>query len=55
MEVVEAVVDALQGKLSPNAVNAPMVPAAILKELEPFIELAQGLGRAAVGLVAGAR
>jgi hypothetical protein len=25
IEVVEAVVDALAGKLSPNAVNAPMV------------------------------
>ncbi len=51
IEVVEAVVDALQGKLSANAVNAPMVPAEILKELQPFISLAQGLGRAAVSLV----
>eukprot|EP00199_Chlamydomonas_sp_CCMP681_P000211 CAMPEP_0119102720 /NCGR_PEP_ID=MMETSP1180-20130426/1359_1 /TAXON_ID=3052 ORGANISM="Chlamydomonas cf sp, Strain CCMP681" /NCGR_SAMPLE_ID=MMETSP1180 /ASSEMBLY_ACC=CAM_ASM_000741 /LENGTH=582 /DNA_ID=CAMNT_0007087047 /DNA_START=100 /DNA_END=1848 /DNA_ORIENTATION=+ len=51
-EIVEAVVDALQGKLSQNAVNAPMVPAEILKELQPFIALAQGLGRAAVSLVA---
>ena len=34
IEVVEAVVDALAGKLSANAVNAPMVPAEILKELQ---------------------
>ncbi|MEW5303676.1 MAG: hypothetical protein WDW36_006346 [Sanguina aurantia] len=52
IEVVEAVVDALQGKLSANAVNAPMVPASVLKELQPFITLAEGLGRAAVSLVA---
>jgi D-3-phosphoglycerate dehydrogenase len=51
IEVVEAVVDALQGKLTPNAVNAPMVPAEILKELRPYISLAEGLGRAAVSLV----
>ncbi|GFR44138.1 hypothetical protein Agub_g5304 [Astrephomene gubernaculifera] len=51
IEVVEAVVDALAGKLSSNAVNAPMVPAEILKELQPYIVLAEGLGKAAVGLV----
>lgn len=34
IEVVEAVVDALMGKLSANAVNAPMVPMEILKELQ---------------------
>ena len=106
-QVVEAVLDALEGKLSPNAVNAPMVPAEVrlllplgagappvsvevksqyvmqqsacrcriclhalswpqspptristhlgtqvLKELQPFISLAEGLGRAAVSLVA---
>lgn len=28
-QVVEAVLDALEGKLSPNAVNAPMVPAEV--------------------------
>lgn len=49
--MVEAVVDALNGKLSSNAVNAPMVPAEILKELQPYITLAEGLGKAAVGLV----
>ncbi|KXZ53603.1 hypothetical protein GPECTOR_6g520 [Gonium pectorale] len=51
IEVVEAVVDALAGKLSSNAVNAPMVPPEILKELQPYIVLAEGLGKAAVGLV----
>jgi hypothetical protein len=29
------------------------VPAAVLRELEPYIALAQGLGRAAIGLVTG--
>ena len=51
IEIVEAVVDALMGKLSANAVNAPMVPAEVLKELQPFIALAEGLGKAAVSLV----
>ncbi len=51
IEVVEAVVEALSGRLTPNALNAPMVPAEIQQELAPFITLAQGLGRAAVSLV----
>nr|QKY14865.1 d-3-phosphoglycerate dehydrogenase family (SERA) [Polytomella parva] len=51
IEVVEAVVEALAGKLSSNAVNAPMVPPEILKELQPYITLAEALGKAAVGLV----
>ena len=38
----------LQGELAPTAVNAPMVPAAVLKELQPFVTLAAGLGRTAV-------
>ncbi|KAF5842120.1 D-isomer specific 2-hydroxyacid dehydrogenase [Dunaliella salina] len=50
IEIVDAVVDALMGKLSANAVNAPMVPAEVLKELQPFIALAEGLGKAAVSL-----
>lgn len=45
IEVVEAVVDALMGKLSATAVNAPLVPAEILKELQPFVQLAEGLGK----------
>jgi D-3-phosphoglycerate dehydrogenase len=32
-------------------VNAPMVPAEVLAELQPFVALAQGLGTAAVQLV----
>lgn len=52
LEVVEAVVDALAGKLSATAVNAPMVPAEILRELQPFVKLAEGIGKAAVSLVA---
>eukprot|EP00983_Pelagomonas_calceolata_P067187 1149389-Pelagomonas_calceolata.AAC.11 len=50
IEIVDAVVDALMGKLSANAVNAPMVPPEVLKELQPFIALAEGLGKAAVSL-----
>lgn len=52
VEVVEAVVDALQGKLSATAVNAPLVDPETLKELAPFVTLAEGLGKAAVSLVA---
>jgi D-3-phosphoglycerate dehydrogenase len=51
IEVVEAVVDALAGKLTANAVNAPMVPPEVLKELAPYVTLAEGLGKAAVQLV----
>jgi D-3-phosphoglycerate dehydrogenase len=45
VEVVEAVVDALQGKLSATAVNAPLVDPETLKELAPFVTLAEGLGK----------
>ncbi|KAK9817004.1 hypothetical protein WJX72_008115 [[Myrmecia] bisecta] len=51
VEIAEAVIDALKGKLAATAVNAPMVPAEVLVELQPFVSLAQGLGRAAVQLV----
>ncbi|GIL50759.1 hypothetical protein Vafri_6902 [Volvox africanus] len=51
LEVVEAVVEALSGKLCCNAVNAPMVPQEIMEELQPYIVLAEGLGKAAVSLV----
>jgi hypothetical protein len=44
-EVAEAVVDALQGKLAATAVNAPMVSAEVLKELAPFVTLAEALGK----------
>ena len=40
-----------QGKLAATAVNAPMVSAEVLAELQPFVALAQGLGRTAVQLV----
>ncbi|KAI8477119.1 MAG: D-isomer specific 2-hydroxyacid dehydrogenase [Monoraphidium minutum] len=52
IEVVEAVVEALAGKLSANAVNAPMVAPEVLRELAPYVTLAEGLGKAAVQLVA---
>lgn len=41
----------MQGELAATAVNAPMVPAEVLAELQPFVALALGLGRAAVQLV----
>ena len=41
----------LQGEMAATAVNAPMMPAEVLKELQPFVTLASGLGRAAVQLV----
>ncbi|KAB5543938.1 hypothetical protein DKX38_012050 [Salix brachista] len=53
IEIAEAVVGALQGELAATAVNAPMVPAAVLSELAPYVVLAEKLGRLAVQLVAG--
>ncbi|XP_016461776.1 D-3-phosphoglycerate dehydrogenase 3, chloroplastic-like [Nicotiana tabacum] len=53
IEIAEAVVGALKGELAATAVNAPMVPAEVLSELKPFVELAEKLGRLAVQLVAG--
>lgn len=34
-----------------SVVNAPMVAPEVLKELQPFVNLAEGLGRTAVQLV----
>ncbi|KNA12320.1 hypothetical protein SOVF_126730 [Spinacia oleracea] len=53
IEIAEAVTGALKGELSATAVNAPMVPAEVLSELAPYIQLAEKLGRLAVQLVAG--
>ncbi|XP_057545336.1 D-3-phosphoglycerate dehydrogenase 3, chloroplastic-like [Amaranthus tricolor] len=53
IEIAEAVVGALKGELSATAVNAPMVPAEVLSELAPYVQLAEKLGRLAVQLVAG--
>ncbi|EFN59904.1 hypothetical protein CHLNCDRAFT_56437 [Chlorella variabilis] len=50
-EIAEAVISALNGELTPSCVNAPMVAPEVLKELQPFVALADGLGRAAVQLV----
>jgi D-3-phosphoglycerate dehydrogenase len=52
IEVAEAVVTALKGELSANTVNAPMVAPEVLASLQPYITLAQGLGKVAVQLVA---
>ena len=51
IEVAEAVLQSLKGELSSNTVNAPMVPAETLIELQPYITLSQGLGKTAVQLV----
>ncbi|GAB2267577.1 D-3-phosphoglycerate dehydrogenase 1, chloroplastic [Dionaea muscipula] len=53
VEIAEAVVGALNGELAATAVNAPMVPAEVLTELKPYVELAEKLGRLSVQLVAG--
>lgn len=50
-EIAEAVISALNGELTPSCVNAPMMAPEVLKELQPFVTLADGLGRAAVQLV----
>lgn len=41
VEIAEAVIEALQGKLPATAVNAPMVAPEVLAELAPFVELAK--------------
>ena len=41
VEIAEAVIEALQGKLAATAVNAPMVAPEVLAELAPFVELAK--------------
>ena len=40
-----------QGELAATAVNAPMVPAEVMAELQPFVSLSQGLGHCAVQLI----
>lgn len=50
-EIAEAVMGALRGELTSSVVNAPMVAPEVLKELQPFVNLSVGLGRAAVQLV----
>ncbi|KAI8110031.1 hypothetical protein M9435_001711 [Picochlorum sp. BPE23] len=50
-EIAEAVMGALKGELTSSVVNAPMVAPEVLKELQPFVTLSTGLGRAAVQLV----
>jgi D-3-phosphoglycerate dehydrogenase len=52
VEVAEVVVSALKGEMAATAVNAPMMPPEVLKELQPYVALAAGLGRTAVQLVA---
>ncbi|CAG9464264.1 unnamed protein product [Pedinophyceae sp. YPF-701] len=53
MEVAEAVVNALNGELASTAVNAPMVPREVMEELQPYVSLADSLGRAVVQCLGG--
>ncbi|KAI6689068.1 hypothetical protein NL676_025896 [Syzygium grande] len=54
IEIADAVIGALKGELAATAVNAPMVPAEVMSELTPYVDLAEKLGRLAIQLVAGA-
>ena len=51
VEIAEAVLGALRGELTSSVVNAPSMAPEVLKELAPYVGLAEGLGRAAVQLV----
>ncbi|XP_030466605.1 D-3-phosphoglycerate dehydrogenase 3, chloroplastic-like [Syzygium oleosum] len=53
IEIADAVIGALKGELAATAVNAPMVPAEVISELTPYVDLAEKLGRLAIQLVAG--
>ncbi|KAF8024609.1 hypothetical protein BT93_F1702 [Corymbia citriodora subsp. variegata] len=53
IEIADAVIGALKGELAATAVNAPMVPAEVISELAPYVDLAEKLGRLAIQLVAG--
>ncbi len=50
LEVAEAVIAALEGRLPPTVVNAPMIPPETLAELAPYVDLAERLGRMAIQL-----
>nr|WP_290667432.1 phosphoglycerate dehydrogenase [Ardenticatena sp.] len=51
-EVARAVLMSLRGDLAPTTVNAPMVAPETLRELRPYVDLAERLARLAVQLVA---
>ncbi len=53
MDVAEAMVLALQGKPVRNAVNAPMFKGEHFEALEPYLDLAERLGRLFTGLFHG--
>ncbi|OWM64827.1 D-3-phosphoglycerate dehydrogenase 1, chloroplastic-like isoform X2 [Punica granatum] len=53
IEIAEAVNKALTGDLPATVVNEPMVPAEVLAELKPFLDLANRLGKFSVQLIAG--
>ncbi|MDQ4078789.1 MAG: phosphoglycerate dehydrogenase, partial [Chloroflexota bacterium] len=52
-EIAEAVLAALKGEPVSSAVNAPLIAPELLKEMRPFMDLAEKLARLAVQLVPG--
>jgi len=51
VEVAEAVITALKGEPATSAINAPMVSSEVMKELMPYTDLVNKLGKVAVQLV----
>ena len=54
IEIAEAVLTALRGELASSAINAPMVDPEVMKDLAPYVDLAQSLAAVACQLVSGA-
>lgn len=54
IQIVRQVIDALEGTDFRNAVNMPVVDGQLLKELRPYLELAERLGSLQSQLAAGA-
>jgi len=53
IEIAEAVLTALRGELASSAINAPMVPPDVMKELLPYVGLVEKLASLATQLVSG--
>ncbi|MBM3475450.1 MAG: phosphoglycerate dehydrogenase [Armatimonadetes bacterium] len=53
VDVAEQIADILEGKLARSAVNAPAIPPEALRELAPYLNLAERIGRLHSHLLAG--
>ncbi len=53
VDIAKQVVDALEGRMVRNAVNMPSVDPEILKEIKPYLDLAEKLGKLAVQFAEG--